>query len=70
MSERTSKLSGWVPQGKPMEGPELERSRELIRSVIFAKFFEKKASLVLIPYIVWVSIALALNYSVLVLNHA
>jgi hypothetical protein len=41
MAERTFKSVGWRPQGRPLEGPELVRSRELIRSVIFSLHRQK-----------------------------
>ena len=41
MSERTFKCQGWAPQGKPVEGKELDSSRQLIREVIFALHFRK-----------------------------
>lgn len=41
MSECTSKLENWAPQGRPQEGPELDASRQLIREVIFSLYREK-----------------------------
>lgn len=41
MSERTFKLAGWAPQGRPQEGRELDASRQLIREVIFSLYREK-----------------------------
>ncbi len=45
MSERIAKLSGWIPQGRPQEGKELDASRQLIREVVFSIYLQKKAIL-------------------------
>ena len=41
MSECTFKAPGWLPQGKPVEGPELADSRQLIREIIFSLHRQK-----------------------------
>lgn len=43
--ERTFKCAGWQPQTRPIEGKELEDSRQLIRETVFALFFKKKKML-------------------------
>jgi hypothetical protein len=43
LSERTFKLAGWTPQGRPPEGRELDASRQLIREAIFSIYYRKKA---------------------------
>lgn len=42
MSEQTSKLAGWTPQGRPAEDDDMKFHRQMIVEIVFGLFFRKK----------------------------
>ena len=45
MSEKTAKLSGWIPQTRPEENDEIKAHRQMIIEIVYGLYYVKKQRL-------------------------
>lgn len=45
LSEKTAKLSGWLPQGRPEENEEIQAHRRLLIEIVYGLWHRKKEAL-------------------------